>query len=166
MSRVQTQVGAMLVMKRVYAGPDGTEIFILDESRSAATTLFGLAFIEEWTVSPWSLLNLNGESLMRTCSLLPVGSGMHIDPLSSEMANLVSPVERRRHLEAVAVGLKAIYMLHAREDLVVNFVSVLPGAFEGMEAELLEYAEEHLLRSSYNASDAHLAHQTSVDISR
>ncbi len=160
------RVGAMLVMRRVYEGPDGSEMFALDESRSAATTLFGLAFIKEWATSPWSLLVLNGVSLMHTCSRLPIGSGVHIDPLSSEMAELAAPVERRRHFEAVAVGLKAIYMLHASEDLVVNFASVLPGAFEGMEAELLEYAEEHLLRSSYNASDAHLAHQTSVDISR
>ncbi len=95
---MQTRVGAMLVMKRVYAGPDGTEIFTLDESRSAATTLFGLAFIEDWTASPWSLLRLNDESLMHTCSRLSVGSGMHIDPSSSEMAKFSSPVERRRHL--------------------------------------------------------------------
>ena len=52
MHRVQLRVGAMLVMRRVYEGPDGSEIFALDESRSAATTLFGLAFIEEWTTSP------------------------------------------------------------------------------------------------------------------
>ena len=159
---MQTRVGAMLVMKRVYAGPDGTEIFILDESRSAATTLFGLAFIQEWTTSPWSLLSLDGESLMHTCSRLPVGTGMHIDPSSSEMANFASPVERRRHLEAVAGGLKSIYMLHAEEDLVVQFASWVQGAFEGMEAKLLEYAEEHLLRSSNNAAAKHMAHQASV----
>ena len=82
----------MLVMRRVYAGPDGTEIFTLDESRSAATTLFGLAFIQEWTTSPWSLLVLNGTSLMHTCSRLPVGSGMHVDPFSSEIADVASPV--------------------------------------------------------------------------
>jgi hypothetical protein len=166
MSRVQVRVGAMLVMRRVYEGPDGSEIFVLDESRSVATTFAGLAFIKEWTTSPWSLLNLNGESLMRTCSLLPVGSGMHIDPLSSEMAELASPVERCRHLEALAGGLKSIYMLHAGEDLVVKFVSWLSSAFEGMEAELLEYADEHLLRSSNSGSATRLAHQTSVDISR
>ena len=45
MQRVQLRVGAMLVMRRVYAGQDGSEIFALDERRSAATTLFGLAFI-------------------------------------------------------------------------------------------------------------------------
>ena len=166
MHRVQLRVGAMLVMRRVYEGPDGSEILALDESRSAATTLFGLAFIEEWTASPWSLLRLNDESLMHTCSRLPVGTGMHIDPSSSEMAKFFSPVERRRHLEAVAGGLKSIYMLRAEEHLVVEFASWLPGAFEGMEAELLEYAEEHLLRSSNNASATHLAHQASVDISR
>jgi hypothetical protein len=66
--------------------------------------LFGLAFIQEWTTSPWSLLVLTGESLMHICSRLPVGTGMHVDPSSSEMANLASPVERRRHLEAVAGG--------------------------------------------------------------
>jgi hypothetical protein len=166
MPRVQVQVGAMLVMRRVYEGSDGSEIFALDESRSAATTLFGLAFIQEWTTSPWSLLVLNGESLMHTCSRLPVGTGMHIDPSSSETANLVSPVERCHHLEALAGGLKSIYMLHAGEDLVVKFASWLPGAFEGMEAELLEYAEEHLLRSSNSVSAKHMAHQASVDISR
>jgi hypothetical protein len=127
--------------------------------------LFGLAFIKEWTTSPWSLLSLDGESLMHNCSRLPVGTGMHIDPSSSEMANLVSPVERRHHLEALAGGLKSIYMLHAEEDLLVQFASWVPGAFEGMEAELLEYTEEHLLRSSNNASATHLAHQTGVDIS-
>jgi hypothetical protein len=35
--RVQVRVGAMLVMRRVYGGPDGSEIFVRDESRSAAT---------------------------------------------------------------------------------------------------------------------------------
>ena len=34
-----------------------------------------------------------------------------------------------------------------------------------MEAELLEYAEEHLLRSYKNVSAKHMAHQASVDIS-
>ena len=166
MHRVQLRVGAMLVMRRVYKGPDGSEIFALDESRSAVTTLSGLAFIKEWTTSPLSLLTLNGESLMRTCCRLPVGSGMHVDPLSSEMAHSASPVERRRHHEALAGGLKSIYMLHAGEDLVVKFASWVHGAFEGMEDELLEYAEEHLLRSSDSMFAAHLAHQTSVDISR
>jgi hypothetical protein len=79
---------------------------------------------------------------------------------------LASPVERCRHLEALAGGLKSIYMLHAGEDLVVQFVSWVPGAFESMEAELLEYAEEHLLRSSKNVSAKHMAHQASVDITR
>jgi hypothetical protein len=159
----------MLVMRRVYAGPDGSERFALDQrrrlsrpillpstgrhpcspgvepgwchpSRSAATTLFGLAFIQEWTISPWSLLMHNDESLMHTCSRLPVSTGMHVDPSSSEMANLASPVERRRHLEALAGGLKSIYMLHAEEDLVVQFASWVQGAFEGMEAKLLESA--------------------------
>jgi hypothetical protein len=160
MQRVQLRVGAMLVMRRVYAGQDGSEIFALDERRSAATTLFGLAFIKEWTNSPWSLLSLDGESLMHSCSRLPVGSGMHVDPSSSEMANLVSPVERRRHLEALAGGLKSIYMLHAEEDLLVQFASWVPGAFEGMEVELLEYTEEHLLRSSNSESAKHMAHLT------
>ena len=48
----------------------------------------------------------------------------------------------------------------------VKFASWVHGAFEGMEDELLEYAEEHLLQSSDSMSAAHLAHQTSVDISR
>jgi hypothetical protein len=152
----------MLVMRRAYEGPDGTEIFALDESRSAATTLSGLALIKEWTTSPLSELILNRGSLMRTCCRLPVGSGMHVDPFSSEMADLASPVERRRHH---AGGLKSIYMLHAEEDLVVQFASWVPGAFEGMEAELLEYTEEHLLRSSNSVSAKHMAHLTGVDIS-
>jgi hypothetical protein len=155
---VQLRVGAMLVMRRVYSGLDGSEIFALDQSRSAATTLSGLAFIQEWTTSPWSLLSHNGESLMRTCSRLPVGSGMHVDPFSSEIADVASPVDRRRHLEALAGGLKSIYMLHAEEDLLVQFASWLSGAFEGMEAELREFAEEHLLRSK-NVSAKHMAHQ-------
>ena len=163
MHRVQLRVGAMLVMRRAYEGPDGTEIFALDESRSAATTLSGLALIKEWTTSPLSELILNRGSLMRTCCRLPVGSGMHVDPFSSEMADLASPVERRRHH---AGGLKSIYMLHAGVGLVVKFASWVHGAFEGMEDELLEYADEHLLRSSDNNSAAHLAHQTNVEITR
>jgi hypothetical protein len=153
----------MLVMRRVYSGLDGSEIFALDQSRSAATTLSGLAFIQEWTTSPWSLLMHNDESLMRTCSRLPVGSGMHVDPSSSDIADMASPVDRRRHLEALAGGLKSIYMLHAGEDLVVQFASWISGAFEGMEAELREFAGEHVLRSGRsNASVTHLAHQASV----
>ena len=163
MARVQLRVGAMLVMRRVYEGSDGSKIFALDERRSAATSLCGLAFIKEWTTSPWSLLMHNDESLMRTCSRLPVGSGMHVDPSSSDIADMASPVDRRRHLEALAGGLKSIYMLHAGEDLVVQFASWISGAFEGMEAELREFAGEHVLRSGRsNASVTHLAHQASV----
>jgi hypothetical protein len=59
--------------------------------------------------------------------------------------------------------IKSIYMLHAGEDLVVQFASWISGAFEGMEAELREFAEEHVLRSGRsNASVTHLAHQASV----
>jgi hypothetical protein len=39
-------------------------------------------------------------------------------------------------------------MLHVGVGLAVKFASWVHGAFEGMEVELLEYAEEHLLRSS------------------
>jgi hypothetical protein len=88
---------------------------------------------------------------------------MHVDPFSSGIADVASPVDRRRHLEALAGGLKSIYMLHAGEDLVVQFASWLSGAFDGMEAELREFAEEHVLRSGRSsASVTHLAHQASV----
>jgi hypothetical protein len=155
---VQQRVGAMLVSKRVWEGSDGSAIFILDESRSAATSLFGLAFFDDWSLSPWSLLLEGGQgtSLMHHCVALRIGSGMHVDV--SDLADGASPVERRLLNEAVAGGLRSIYMLHAADGLVVQFASWMgPCAFRGMEAELLEFADAHVLNVPQNVPPTDVA---------
>jgi hypothetical protein len=161
---MQQRVGAMLVSRRVWVGCDGSAIFILDKSRSAATSLFGLAFFEDWSMSPWSLLleGDKGTSLMHRCVALQIGAGVHVDV--SDLVDAASPVERRLFHEAVAGGLRSIYMLHAADGLVVQFASWNgPGAFHGVEAELGEYADAHVVNVSVTAPKTDLV-QASLDI--
>ncbi len=129
---VQDAVGAMLVFKRVFEGSDGSFIYVLDESRCAATNLSGVGFINKSKGAPRWLLG-DENSLIRRCLLLSFGGGFHYDLTS-----------HRHH--RVDDGVQAVYMLHAAEGVLVKFLSwAALDAFDGMEADLQHYAEKYVL---------------------
>jgi hypothetical protein len=140
-ANVQDTVGAMLVLRRVRQA-NGTFTFVLDKGRSAATTLCGAAFIEARAESPWSLLLEGTTSMLHRCAALPVGGGIHMD--LSGVADLASRCEL--YCLTASRGIESIYVLHAADDVVVKFLSwVRPAAFAGIEPELLDYVESHVL---------------------
>lgn len=95
-------------------------------------------------MSPWSFL-FNGTSLMHRCLEMPIGGGVHFgnEPLDESVASVA---EIRRAVDARARGVQSTFMLHAAEDLIVEFLSWgQPNMLFGLEAALMEYVATHVV---------------------